>query len=119
MGNVERERISDMIDEAALIIWHDAHSGTHTWEHIEDLSDEGPYEVRTIGFLLKTSKGGKKNHISVAQSFSTEGYVDSILHIPKKMVVSITPLERTANANQPADCSNNPSLPGKVNAQGS
>jgi len=103
-----------MTDETVLIIWHDAHSGARTWEHFEDLSDEGPYEVRTVGFVLKPTSGGKKNHVSVAQSFSTEGFVDSILHIPKKMVVSITPLERKANANQRADCPNPSSVSGKV-----
>lgn len=113
---MERERIPDMTDEAVLIIWHDAHSGNRTWEHIEDLADEGPYEVRTVGFVLNTKGGGKKNHVSVAQSFSTEGFVDSILHIPKKMVVSITPLERTANANKCADCKNSSQVSRKVNS---
>lgn len=105
-----------MTDEAVLIIWHDAHSGNRAWEHVEDLADEGPYEVRTVGFMLKTSGGGKKNHVSVAQSFSTEGFVDSILHIPKKMVVSITRLERIANANQRADCKNTSPISGKIHS---
>lgn len=100
-----------MTNDPVLIIWHDAHSGTQTWEHIEDIADDGPYEVHSVGFILKHKGGAKKNHVSVAQSFSTEGFVDSILHIPKKMVLSITSLERIVNANKRADNQDHPPIP--------
>lgn len=100
-----------MIFTPVLVIWHDAHSNTNGWEDIGDLKDDEPYEVHSVGFILEPKSAGKKNHISIVQSFATEGFVDSILHIPKKMVLSITPLERIVNANQPADSQDPPAIP--------
>ena len=75
-----------------LVIWNDAHAGTNAWERIEDLVDNEPYEVKSIGFLLAPKAGGKRSHVSVTQSWSADGCVDSVLHIPAKMVVRVIKL---------------------------
>ena len=111
MGNVARQNVSGVTDSPVLVIWHDAHAGTSTWEHVDELNDHDPYVVETVGFLLTTKQGGKKNHVSVAQSFSHEGYVDSLIHIPKKMVVRTISLERPAHATELANCKNNSQIP--------
>lgn len=110
MGNVERQRIQRATDRPVIVVWHDAHAGTSQWEHEDDLDDHEPYEVHSIGFLLATSNGGKRNHVSILQSRSMEGYVDSILHIPKKMVVATIPLERVSDADQRTDSTNHPAV---------
>jgi hypothetical protein len=75
-----------------LVIWNDAHAGTTQWERIEDLVDNDPYEVKSVGFLMTTKAGGKRNHVSITQSWSADGCVDSVLHIPAKMVVRVIKL---------------------------
>ena len=52
-----------------LVIWNDAHAGTTQWERIEDLVDNDPYEVKSVGFLMTTKAGGKRNHVSITQSW--------------------------------------------------
>ena len=71
-----------------LVIWHDAHAGTSTWENLRDLEDDGNYVVRSVGFLID-KKHGKKKHISIAQSLSEDDCVDSVLHIPVAMVQQV------------------------------
>jgi hypothetical protein len=100
-----------MTTHPVLVIWHDAHSNTNGWEDITDLKDDDPYEVQSVGFILQSTTGGKKNHVSIVQSLATEGFVDSILHIPKKMVLSIFPLERIVNADKRADSQDHPAIP--------
>lgn len=72
-----------------LVIWHDAHAACQGWEYLDDLEDDGDYVVKSIGYLIDSKKYGKKKHISIAQSFSEQDCVDSILHIPKAMVQKI------------------------------
>ena len=72
-----------------LVIWNDAHAGTSTWERIEDLVDNEPYEVKSVGFLMTTKAGGKRSHVSITQSWSADGCVDSVLHIPVAMVQQV------------------------------
>lgn len=110
MGNVERQRIQRATDRPVIVIWHDAHASATQWEHEDELDDHEPYEVHSIGFLLPTSSGGKRNHVSILQSRSREGYVDSILHIPRKMVVETIPLERLKNADKCADSPDHPEV---------
>lgn len=80
-----------------LVIWNDAHAGTSTWERIEDLVDNEPYEVKSVGFLMTTKAGGKRSHVSITQSWSADGCVDSVLHIPAKMVVRVINLAEETN----------------------
>lgn len=80
-----------------MITWHDAHSGGSTWAHIDDLEDDGPYVVRSVGWLLESKFGGKKKHATVAQSISPDGCVDSVLHVPEKMIVEVTVIAEVPN----------------------
>lgn len=72
-----------------LVIWHDAHSGTSQWTRLDEMDDDGPYEVRSIGFLLDKQSGGKTKHLSITQSWTQYECVDSVLHIPVKMVQKV------------------------------
>jgi hypothetical protein len=76
-----------------LIRWKDAHSATETWTLLDDLTDDDPYIVESVGWLLERGKGQKAKHISIAQSATPDSHVDSVLHIPKKMVLEIVYLE--------------------------
>lgn len=67
-----------------LVTWHDAHSGAESWINIKDLDTE-PAEVQSVGFLLSTSDGGKRDHVTLYQS-RNEDSVDHVLHIPVRMV---------------------------------
>lgn len=75
-----------------LVIWHDAHVGSSTWEHLRDMEDDGPYVVRSVGYVIPVKNGGKKKHISIAQSWSEAECVDSVLHIPAAMVRQVIDL---------------------------
>jgi hypothetical protein len=75
-----------------IVIWKDAHSDCEGWADPND-TDDGPYLIRTAGFQLEPGQGKKKGHVSIAQSISADNMIDSVLHIPKRMVVSVSPLE--------------------------
>jgi len=68
------------------VTWRDAHSGTTTWTQPTEIDPE-PCIVRTSGFLLAESEGGKPEHITVFQSITPDGDIDHVLHIPVKMIV--------------------------------
>lgn len=72
--------------QVVCLQWHDAHAGTDTWIHIEDANDLSPYVVWSVGYLLEIGKGGKPGHVSVAQSWSEDDALDSVLHVPVEMV---------------------------------
>lgn len=69
-----------------LVRWTDAHVPPGTWAHIDELHDDGPYYVDTVGYLLTPKTGAKKGHTSICQSWGQDDYIDGILHIPTKMV---------------------------------
>jgi hypothetical protein len=94
-----------------LVIWNDAHAGTSTWERIEDLVDNEPYQVKSAGFLMTTKGGGKRGHVSITQSWSADGCVDSVLHIPAKMVVRVINLAEETDEYLNKTSTNSPSLP--------
>jgi hypothetical protein len=71
------------------VIWHDAHSGSSSWEDLSDLEDDGPYVVHSVGYELCVGEGGKEGHVTIAQSWSEADCVDSVLHIPDQMVVEL------------------------------
>lgn len=75
-----------------IVIWHDAHAGTSQWTRLDEMDDDGPYEVCSIGFLLERRNGGKAKHVSITQSWTPEACVDSVLHIPVKMVQRVIQL---------------------------
>jgi|LakMenE18May11ns_1017448.scaffolds.fasta_scaffold9302637_2 hypothetical protein len=102
-----------------LVIWNDAHAGTSTWERIEDLVDNEPYEVKSVGFLMTTKAGGKRSHVSITQSWSADGCVDSVLHIPAKMVVRVINLAEETYEYLNKTGTNSPALPEARNPTGS
>jgi arginase family enzyme len=78
-----------------LVIWHDAHADLNHWQHLDEMTDNDAYVVYTVGWELETKRGGKRNHVSVAQSISPDDCVDSVIHIPKRMIVSSVVLHET------------------------
>jgi hypothetical protein len=102
-----------------LVIWNDAHAGTSTWERIEDLVDNEPYEVKSVGFLMTTKAGGKRSHVSITQSWSADGCVDSVLHIPAKMVVRVIDLAEETDEYLNKTGTNSPAIPEARNTTGS
>lgn len=101
-----------------LVIWNDAHAGTSTWERIEDLVDNEPYEVKSVGFLMTTKAGGKRSHVSITQSWSADGCVDSVLHIPAKMVVRVINLAEETDEYFSKTGTNSPALSEASNPKG-
>lgn len=78
--------------KAVLIRWHDAHADVTSWTHMSEVEDDGPYVVESVGWLLQPGQGGKRNHLSLAQSRGQDENIDSVLHIPQRMVVEVTVL---------------------------
>ena len=75
------------MNKCVYVIWHDAHAGCSTWNHLEDMTkDDDPYVVHSVGWVLDIGAGGKSNHLSITQSWSDDDAVDSVLHIPNAMV---------------------------------
>ena len=66
------------------IIWHDAHAIVGTWLQLEDVPEDDPCVVETVGWLLAEVKNG---HVVVAQSHNSQDGYDHILAIPVGMVV--------------------------------
>lgn len=102
-----------------LVIWNDAHAGTSQWEFIEDLVDNEPYQVKSVGFLLAPKAGNKRGHVSITQSWSADGCVDSVLHIPAKMVVRVINLAEETDEYLNKTGTNSPALPEARNTTGS
>ena len=70
------------------LIWHDAHTLSATWMHIDEI-DEEPCVVATIGYLIPDSK---PDHIVVAQSVNSIDHLDSVIAVPVAMVKKLTTL---------------------------
>jgi hypothetical protein len=94
-----------------LVIWHDAHAGTFQWTRLDEMEDDGPYEVSSVGFLLDKRSGGKAKHVSITQSWTAEACVDSVLHIPVKMVQKVIYLSEVADEHQHSVGPNHPQVP--------
>ena len=82
------------------VIWHDAHAAAHGWEAADELRDDEPYVVKSVGWLLTKETGAKRGHVSVAQSVSIDNHIDSVIHIPKKMVKKTITLSETEMLNR-------------------
>lgn len=78
--------------KAGIVRWNDAHADVSGWTNLTGPHDRDPYEIVTVGILLDKKRGRKPGHVSIAQSLSPEGYADSILHVPRAMIVDITEL---------------------------
>jgi hypothetical protein len=84
------------------VTWRDAHSGTTTWTSPRDL-DNDPFIVRSSGFLMPESDGGKKEHLTIFQSVTPDGDVDHVLHIPIGMVVDFKCIQINLSAEVATD----------------
>lgn len=71
-----------------LVTWHDAHADAYGWANLTELDLE-PCVVHSVGFQLENRK---PNHVTILQSIIVDD-IDSVLHIPTAMVVSIRSLE--------------------------
>jgi hypothetical protein len=67
------------------IHWADAHAGEGHWAELED-ADSGEHIVRTCGYLIPEDDGGKKLHVTIAQSSTPDGFYDHVIYIPVGMV---------------------------------
>jgi len=85
--------------KVTLVIWHDAHGDASSWVDLDEIGDDGPCVVHSCGLRLKPGKGGKPGHVSIAQSMTHYGDVDSVLHIPSAMVVEIRDFEKVKPNN--------------------
>lgn len=74
------------------------------------MEDDGPYEVHSVGFLLDKRTGGKAKHVSITQSWTPEACVDSVLHIPVKMVQKVINLLEVADEHQHSIGANHPQV---------
>lgn len=90
-----------------LVEWHDAHGGTETWTHLDDLKqDRDPYVVYSAGFLLEEGSDGKPGHVSITQSWSFDDSLDSVLHVPIAMVQRVVYLKGPErDKGKRSDCS--------------
>lgn len=82
--------------DLVCVTWHDAHADSR-WMEVTEIDDEA-YLVTSVGYLVPKAK---KGHVSLAQSFGADGFVDSVLHIPRGMVKSITYIDIPDNINIP------------------
>lgn len=75
--------------DVVVVVWRDAHSDGQGWQRYDE-TDPEPCLVTTVGYLLRKGRGKKPKHFTVAQSAIGDEYVDSLLHIPREMVVRST-----------------------------
>ena len=78
--------------DLVIVVWRDAHSVSDGWMWLDVPADPEPLMVTTVGWLIDKRHGGKRGHVSLAQSVTDHRAIDSILHIPKGMVEKIIPL---------------------------
>lgn len=78
--------------KVVAVRWHDAHADVNGWASLSGPHDTEPYEIVTVGIALDKKSGRKPGHVSVAQSLSQDRQVDSVLHVPKRMVKDVTEL---------------------------
>ena len=78
----------DLPGRMVIVTWLDAHADVAGWMTLADI-DPDPCIVYSVGFLLD---GVKTDHVSLCQS-SSDGRLDSVLHIPRAMVLEVENLE--------------------------
>lgn len=86
-----------MTTDIVLVEWADAHAGPGHWGDLDE--DTGEHIVRTAGFLVTEEMGGKKLHITIAQSHTPDGFYDHVIYIPSGMMRSIKTLQDGTTAN--------------------
>lgn len=84
--------------EPVLVEWADAHAGPGHWAELDD-EDNGEHIVRTVGFLISEDNGGKKLHVTIAQSHTPDDFYDHVIYIPTGMVRRLVNLSPYTTAN--------------------
>lgn len=80
------------------VVWADAHAGAGHWGDLED-ADMGEHLVRTCGYLIDETNGGKKLHVTIAQSSTPDGFYDHVIYIPTGMIREMTILRAYTTAS--------------------
>lgn len=83
--------------EIVLVEWADAHAGPGHWSDLDE--DTGEHIVRTSGFLITEEMGGKKLHLTIAQSQTPDGFYDHVIYIPTGMVRTVSILSGGTTAS--------------------
>lgn len=78
--------------EIVAVVWRDAHAANEGWAWFDVPNDDGDLIVTSVGLLLPKGHGRKRGHVSIAQSVTDHRAIDSLLHVPKGMVISVTRL---------------------------
>lgn len=84
--------------EPVLVEWADAHAGPGHWAELDE-EDTGEHIVRTTGFLISEDSGGKKLHVTIAQSQTPDGFYDHVIYIPSGMIRRLVYLKEGTIAN--------------------
>lgn len=90
--------LTPMKPDTVEVVWADAHAGAGHWAELED-ADTGEHLVQTCGYLIDETNGGKKLHITVAQSSTPDGFYDHVIYIPTGMVRKMTILRAYTTAS--------------------
>lgn len=98
----------------ALIVWRDAYQDAGFDGPLEELPKDNHLEQTTVGFVIKNNKSVVK--------FCTEicpqtGHVRNIVAIPRRYIVSVTPLEKEQQ-NEQASSSPRPLRPPRPHLEG-
>lgn len=88
---MESTPIATTTIDIVLIEWADAHAGPGHWGDLDE--DTGEHIVRTCGFMIPESEGGKKLHYTIAQSQTPDGFYDHVIYIPVGMMRRIINLD--------------------------
>ena len=92
VGHITEEKIStvmaDLPYQTVVLFWRDAHAGEGQW-HTLDQEDQDPHIIMSCGWLVPEIEGGKKDHVTLVQSVSPDGFADHTLYVPSGMVESV------------------------------
>jgi hypothetical protein len=92
VGRTIVEKISivmaDLPYQTVVLFWRDAHAGEGQW-HTLDAEDQEPHIIMSCGWLVPEIDGGKKDHVTLVQSVSPDGFADHTLYVPSGMVESV------------------------------
>lgn len=80
--------MADLPYQTVVLFWRDAHAGEGQW-HTLDAEDQEPHIIMTCGWLVPEIDGGKKDHVTIVQSVSPDGFADHTLYVPSRMVESV------------------------------
>lgn len=91
-----RKTSKPYIMEVSMVVWLDAHADSETWVELDSIDPE-PMTITTVGIMLP--RATKPGHVTLTQSYS-DGMCDHVIHIPERMVQSITVLSTIPSAQE-------------------